>query len=685
MTFYIDDIKIELKQNTQISILEACKLIGIDLPRFCYHETLSVAGNCRMCLVEIEEGEKPVASCVTEMNNGMSVYTNSAFVQKARENVVEALLLNHPLDCPICDQAGECDLQDQAKNFGSVNSRFFYDKKGVEDKYCGPLIKTIMTRCISCTRCVRYSTEITGVNFFGTLNRGRDTEIGSYVSDFFDSEISGNVVDLCPVGALTSKPYAFKSRSWELRIAETVDLTDSSGSSIYVNYKGNRIYRIIPKNNELINDSIISDRTRFVYDSNNSNRIVYPYVYDNINKKYEKSSWELYLEILEDDAEKSSIIFIIDEKTDFTDAFALKTLSHVRPDKIILASIETKKYENFNLNFEEMSLTDKIKKANDLIILLGLNSRNEMPVFNVKIRNKNKNQFLNVFLSGYYYNQNIGGSFLNLNINEIFKLFDGKSYQTLKLYFSKNPLIILGQAIQSRINYSLSIFSDIKNHIKTLQIFTIKDKANTAGLKTLGIKPFLVKEKNSTTVVYNINDSIQNNRYLKESHIKLEKTFWFNTHGSKTAMKYGTILPNSTSFEREKIYLNTEYRPQQTSKIVSNSENISFSFTLNIFNKIYKLRNKLDMTQQSTFRYLKEMILKEFRYTTLSSQNFEIIKLSTITLRTTQFNSLFVIKYPMFEKNKNFYANNNASRNSGTLTLAHKEFLSKTTNFLLLK
>ena len=206
----IDDFEVATVSN--ISILEACKLIGISIPRFCYHEILSISGNCRMCLVEIENLEKPVASCVTEVENGMSVFSNTPYVQKARENVVEALLLNHPLDCPICDQAGECDLQDQVKKYGGVTSRSFFKKKSVEDKYCGPLIKTIMTRCISCTRCVRYTSEIAGMDFYGTLNRGGNTEIGSYFPKFFASEISGNVVDLCPVGALTSFPYASKAK-----------------------------------------------------------------------------------------------------------------------------------------------------------------------------------------------------------------------------------------------------------------------------------------------------------------------------------------------------------------------------------------------------------------------------------------------------------------------------------------
>jgi NADH dehydrogenase (ubiquinone) Fe-S protein 1 len=265
ITIKINNSHFLVKKN--ISILEACKYVGITVPRFCYHETLSVAGNCRMCLVEVENNPKPISSCTRPVEKNMSIFVDTPLVKKARENVIETLLLNHPLDCPICDQGGECDLQDQTKVFGSDYSRFFFNKRGVEDKNCGPLIKTIMTRCIHCTRCVRFGSEVAGVDFLGTLNRGTSTEIGSYAPNIFASEISGNVIDLCPVGALTSKPYAFKARPWELKINETIDITDSTGSNIYVNFKETEILRVLPKNNSEINENLISDKTRFSYDS----------------------------------------------------------------------------------------------------------------------------------------------------------------------------------------------------------------------------------------------------------------------------------------------------------------------------------------------------------------------------------------------------------------------------------
>ena len=284
-----------VKQN--ISVIEACKFVGITIPRFCYHETLSVAGNCRMCLIEIEKTPKPVSACTIPVSNGIQIYTDTPLVKKARENVVETLLLNHPLDCPICDQAGECDLQDQAKIYGSDYSRFFFFKRGVEDKFCGPIIKTIMTRCIHCTRCVRFGSEIAGMDI-GALNRGTSTEIGGYVSKIFDAEISGNVIDLCPVGALTSMPYAFKARPWELRSAESLDLSDSLGSTIYVNFKESEIVRILPKNNAEINENLISDKARFSYDGLKNQRIQKIYKISK-EKEFDSITWKYFLSKLD--------------------------------------------------------------------------------------------------------------------------------------------------------------------------------------------------------------------------------------------------------------------------------------------------------------------------------------------------------------------------------------------------
>jgi NADH dehydrogenase (ubiquinone) Fe-S protein 1 len=264
ITVTVDGESVQIPKGA--TVLHACDAAGIDVPRFCYHQRLSIAGNCRMCLVEVTKSPKPVASCAMPAMPGMEIKTTTELVKRAREGVMEFLLANHPLDCPICDQGGECDLQDQSMIYGSDRSRFTEMKRGVEDKELGPLVKTVMTRCIHCTRCVRFAKEVAGVEDLGTTGRGRDTEIGTYVSKLFNSELSGNVIDLCPVGALTSKPYAFTARPWELKMTESFDVSDALGSAIRVDTKGTEVMRITPRLNEEVNEEWISDKARFQYD-----------------------------------------------------------------------------------------------------------------------------------------------------------------------------------------------------------------------------------------------------------------------------------------------------------------------------------------------------------------------------------------------------------------------------------
>ena len=272
----IDGREVEVERG--LTVLQACETIGIEIPRFCYHERLSIAGNCRMCLVAMEKSPKPIASCAMPAGDGMVIHTNTPEVQKMRRGVMEFLLINHPLDCPICDQGGECDLQDQAMVYGLDRSRFHENKRAVEDKNLGPLIKTIMTRCIHCTRCVRFATEIAGVSELGATGRGEHMEIGTYVERALTSELSGNMIDLCPVGALTSKPYAFVARSWELTKTESVDVLDAVGSNIRIDSRGREVMRILPRLNEDVNEEWISDKTRFACDGLKRQRLDRPFV-----------------------------------------------------------------------------------------------------------------------------------------------------------------------------------------------------------------------------------------------------------------------------------------------------------------------------------------------------------------------------------------------------------------------
>ena len=276
----------EVEVPAEFTLLQACEAAGAEIPRFCFHERLSIAGNCRMCLVELKGAPKPIASCAWAVRdcrpgpNGEppEVITKSKMVKKAREGVMEFLLINHPLDCPICDQGGECDLQDQAMAYGVDGSRFKENKRAVEDKYIGPLVKTIMTRCIHCTRCIRFSAEVAGVPELGATGRGEDMEITTYLERAMTSELQGNVIDLCPVGALTSKPYAFQARPWELVKTESIDVMDAVGSAIRVDTRGREVMRILPRLNEDVNEEWISDKTRFIWDGLKSQRLDRPYL-----------------------------------------------------------------------------------------------------------------------------------------------------------------------------------------------------------------------------------------------------------------------------------------------------------------------------------------------------------------------------------------------------------------------
>ena len=286
----INGMEIEVEPGT--SILQAAEQLGIEVPRFCYHDKLSVPANCRMCLVQVEGGPpKPVASCAMACGDGMIVRTDTDVVKKARKGVMEMLLINHPLDCPVCDQGGECDLQDQAMAYGFDRSRFHENKRAVEDKDLGPLISTVMTRCINCTRCVRFAEEIAGTPVLGQLNRGEDAEIGTFVGELVKTELSGNLVDVCPVGALTSKPYAFAARPWELKKTESIDVHDAVGSNIRIDSRGREVMRILPRLNEDVNEEWISDKTRYACDGLRYKRLDRPYIRCESSNRLLAASW----------------------------------------------------------------------------------------------------------------------------------------------------------------------------------------------------------------------------------------------------------------------------------------------------------------------------------------------------------------------------------------------------------
>ncbi len=397
MTKIIIDGK-EIDVPGDLAIIQALELVGVEIPRFCFHERLSVAGNCRMCLIEVVGAPKPAASCamcVRDLRPGRDgeppeIRTNSAQVKKAREGVMEFLLVNHPLDCPICDQGGECDLQDQAMAFGVDASRYHENKRAVEDKYIGPLVKTIMTRCIHCTRCVRFTTEVAGVEELGAIGRGEDMEITTYLEKAMGSELQGNIIDLCPVGALTSKPYAFSARPWELRKTETIDVMDAVGSSIRVDARGNEVMRVMPRNHDDVNEEWISDKTRFIWDGLRTQRLDRPYI--RVDGRLQPASWaEAFAAIAAKIklVSPSRIGAIVGDLAATEEVFALKAL------------MDAIGSQNLDCRQDGTALDPKFGRASylfnptiagiedaDGIMIIGANPRLEAPVLNARIRKR---------------------------------------------------------------------------------------------------------------------------------------------------------------------------------------------------------------------------------------------------------------------------------------------------------
>ena len=389
-TIKINDTILDFDEN--LTIIQACELSGIQIPRFCYHERLSIAGNCRMCLVEVVGGPpKPTASCAMQLKdlrpgpNGEPphVLTNSEMVENARKGVMEFLLINHPLDCPICDQGGECDLQDQAMSFGLGESRYTEDKRTVEDYDLGPLVETHMTRCISCTRCVRFTTEVAGIDQMGQTGRGEDSEIVTYLSHTLDSELQGNIIDLCPVGALTSKPYAFTARPWELQKTATIDVMDGIGSNIRVDSKGNRVMRITPRENHLVNEEWISDKSRFVWDGIRVQRLDTPL--KKIEGNFMPTSWEDALSIASKRMENGNTTFVAGDLVNVEALYTASKLSEYLGSAKILGDLDT----TCPLNGRSVYVGNgKIEDLDNVrnIFLLGTNPRKEASVVNARIR-----------------------------------------------------------------------------------------------------------------------------------------------------------------------------------------------------------------------------------------------------------------------------------------------------------
>jgi NADH-quinone oxidoreductase subunit G len=439
----IDGGEIEVPAGS--TILQACEQAGIEIAHFCFHERLAIAGNCRMCLVEIEKSPKPIASCAMPATDGMVVHTNSPKAVKARNGVMEFLLINHPLDCPICDQGGECDLQDQAVAYGFDRSRFEESKRAVRDKDFGPLVETHMTRCIHCTRCIRFLTEVAGVEELGATGRGEDMEIGTYIERALTSELSGNIIDLCPVGALTSKPYAFVARPWELIKTESVDVLDAVGSNIRIDAREGQVLRVLPRLNEAINEEWISDKTRFAVDGLRRNRLDRPYAGRSPKRAVE---WREALELAADRLRATPgerIAAITGDLVDVEAMFALKELLKdlgstnldCRQDG---ARLDPRCRAGYLFN----STIAGIEQA-DLCLLIGTNPRSEAPLINARLRKRYLRGGFAVAAVGPGLDLTFPVEMLGAGGATLAALADGTHPWAARLRSAKYPISVLGQ------------------------------------------------------------------------------------------------------------------------------------------------------------------------------------------------------------------------------------------------
>ncbi len=556
-----------------ITVLQACELAGVEIPRFCYHDRLKIAGNCRMCLVEVKGGPpKPAASCAFPVAEGMVVLTDSPMVKKAREGVMEFLLINHPLDCPICDQGGECDLQDQAMTYGRGGNRFHENKRAVQDKPMGPLIKTHMTRCIHCTRCIRFTEEIAGMPELGVIGRGEHMEVTAYLDHAVTSELSGNVIDLCPVGALTSKPYAFKARSWELEKTETIDVLDAVGSNIRVDSRGREVMRVLPRLNEEINEEWISDKTRFAYDGLKAQRLDRPYV--KINGKLQPATWEqAYSAIAKrlTGVKGEQIAAIAGDMADIESMLVLKELMRNLGSNNVDCRQDGAKLEAEGRASYLFNTTIAGIEHADACLIIGANPRFEAPLVNARLRKRWLKGGFPVAAIGMendltYKVNNIGHSPVMIDVITQGKHEFGKALKT-----AQRPMVILGYSALTRSD-GAAILHRVRELCDRLGVvkegwngFNVLHKAaSRVGGMDIG---FLPGEKGISgadiEVAYLLGADELDMKAFKNTFV-----IYQGHHGDRGAHVADVILPGAAYTEKDGTYVNLEGRAQRAYRAV---------------------------------------------------------------------------------------------------------------------
>ena len=581
----------EIEVPPEYTLLQACEEAGAEIPRFCYHERLSIAGNCRMCLVEVKGGPKPVASCAFSVRdcrpgpNGEppEISTRSPMVKKAREGVMEFLLINHPLDCPICDQGGECDLQDQAMAYGVDSSRFVENKRAVEDKYIGPLVKTIMTRCIHCTRCVRFVTEVGGVSDLGAIGRGEDMEITTYLEGAMQSEMQGNVIDLCPVGALTSRPYAFAARPWELTKTESIDVMDALGSNIRVDSRGREVMRIMPRTNDLVNEEWISDKTRFIWDGLKTQRLDRPYV--RIDGKLKPASWNAAFAAIKSQVEAAgaeNIAAITGDQASCEDLFALKGLM----DGLGVTNLECRQDgSQFDPALGRAGYLFNpgpagIEQA-DAIVLIGTNPRHESTVLNARIRKQWLAAGVPVgVIGGDRPDLTYDYTYLGAGPETLSELVAGKGTFAKALTKAERPLIVIGPGAYARKDGSavLSLAAQLAEATGAVGpdwngFAVLHTAASRVGALDLGFVPgpggrdlpeILLGAQSGALKVLFLHGADE----LAGADLSGAFVVYVGTHGDRGAHAADVILPSAAYTEKSGLYVNLEGRAQLANRAI---------------------------------------------------------------------------------------------------------------------
>ncbi len=563
----------EMEVPAGITILQACEMAGIEVPRFCYHERLSIAGNCRMCLVEVKPGPpKPQASCALPVADKQEIFTTTPMVQKARNGVMEFLLINHPLDCPICDQGGECDLQDQAMAYGFDRSRYLENKRAVPDKELGPLVKTSMNRCIHCTRCIRFATEVAGVEQLGATGRGESMEVTTYVEQALQTELAGNLVDLCPVGALTAKPYAFEARSWEMRKTESVDVFDALGANIRIDTRGGQVMRVLPRLNDDVNEEWISDKTRHAIDGLRHQRLDRPYV--RVRGKLVAATWDdafaaIAAKLKPLDGKK--IAAIAGDQCDAESMVALKDLMAGLGSPNIDCRQDGAKLEAGVRGSYIFNAGVKGIDQADAILLVGTNPRWESAVLNARLRKRHLSGRCAIASVGPAVDHTYPVERLGAGPATLADIAAGKGSFAEKLKAAKNPLIVVGMGALARedgaavlaLARSLAVVRDDWNGFAVLHT-----AASRVGGLDLGLVPGEGGRDVAGILAGAASKEIEAVYLLAADEIdmsKLGKAFviYQGHHGDAGANRADVILPGAAYTEKPGTYVNTEGRVQQ--------------------------------------------------------------------------------------------------------------------------